>query len=287
LNIRSCGITDVGLKRDGNEDAFSVEDSLGLYIVADGMGGHLAGEVASRVAVEMINGAFRKWIEEEAGEEEIFGEPDASLSLEGNYLLGAIRLANRVVYEMALERKQYQGMGTTVAALFVTPTMIISANVGDSRIYLTRDGDLERLSRDHSLVGEQVEMGMMTEEEADNSSMKHVLTRNLGSSEDVEPDIFEIEPSGNDCFVLCSDGVTDLLNDEEILSLTMETIAPEDLCKKIIDAVLKRGAHDNTTIISLFLTEIKKRRVNVFKKIGLPISEIFAMAMRALKKIVS
>jgi serine/threonine protein phosphatase PrpC len=287
LNTKSCGITDVGLKRDGNEDAFSVEDSLGLYIVADGMGGHLAGEVASRVAVEMINGAFRKWIEEEAGEQEIFGEPDASLSLEGNYLLGAIRLANRVVYEMALERKQYQGMGTTIAALFVTPTMIISANVGDSRIYLMRDGDLERLSRDHSLVGEQVEMGMMTEEEAENSSMKHVLTRNLGSSEDVEPDIFEIEPSDNDCFVLCSDGVTDLLNDEEILDLTMEARAPEDLCKRIVDSVLKRGAHDNTTIISLFLTDIKKRRVNIFKKIGLPISEIFAMPIRAFKKIVS
>jgi serine/threonine protein phosphatase PrpC len=286
LNIRSCGITDVGFKRDGNEDAFSVEDSLGLYIVADGMGGHLAGEVASRVAVEMINGAFRKWIEE-AVEEEIFGEPDASLSREGNYLLGAIRLANRVVYEMALEQKQYQGMGTTVAALFVTPTMIISANVGDSRIYLMRDGDMERLSRDHSIVGEQVEMGIMTEEEAENSSMKHVLTRNLGSSEEVEPDIFEIEPSDNDCFVLCSDGVTDLLNDEEILNLTMEASAPEDLCKKIIDTVLKRGAHDNTTIISLFLTDIKKQRVNIFKKIGLPVSEIFTMVMRAFKKIVS
>jgi serine/threonine protein phosphatase PrpC len=287
LNIRSCGITDVGLKRDGNEDAFAVEDSLGLYIVADGMGGHLAGEVASRVAVEMINGAFRKWIEEEASEQEIFGEPDASLSLVGNYLLGAIRLANSVVYEMALEQKHYQGMGTTVAALFVTPTMIISANVGDSRIYLMRDGDLERLSRDHSLVGEQIEMGMMTEEEADSSSIKHVLTRNLGSSEDVEPDIFEIEPSDNDCFVLCSDGVTDLLNDGEILGLSMEASAPEDLCKKIIDTVLKRGAHDNTTIISLFLTDIKKRHVSVFKKIGLPISEIFGVAMRAFKKIVS
>jgi serine/threonine protein phosphatase PrpC len=287
LNIRSCGITDVGLKRDGNEDAFAVEDSLGLYIVADGMGGHLAGEVASRVAVEMINGAFRKWIEEEASEQEIFGEPDASLSLVGNYLLGAIRLANSVVYEMALEQKHYQGMGTTVAALFVTPTMIISANVGDSRIYLMRDGDLERLSRDHSLVGEQIEMGMMTEEEADSSSIKHVLTRNLGSSEDVEPDIFEIEPSDNDCFVLCSDGVTDLLNDGEILGLSMEASAPEDLCKKIMDTVLKRGAHDNTTIISLFLTDIKKRHVSVFKKIGLPISEIFGVAMRAFKKIVS
>jgi serine/threonine protein phosphatase PrpC len=136
-------------------------------------------------------------------------------------------------------------------------------------------------------VGEQIEMGMMTEEEADSSSIKHVLTRNLGSSEDVEPDIFEIEPSDNDCFVLCSDGVTDLLNDGEILGLSMEASAPEDLCKKIIDTVLKRGAHDNTTIISLFLTDIKKRHVSVFKKIGLPISEIFGVAMRAFKKIVS
>jgi len=267
LLIRSSGISDVGLKREGNEDSFFVEDSLGLYIVADGMGGHLAGEVASQVSVEMINKVFRKWVEEEAGEEEIHGKPDKSLSLEGNYILGGIKLANRVVYEMALEQKKYQGMGTTVVVLLVTPTMIIAANVGDSRIYLIRDGEVERLSRDHSIVAEQVEMGMMTEEEAANSSMKHVLTRNLGSSEDVEPDIFEIEPSNNDCFILCSDGLTDLVNDEEILDMTQDADGPDNLCRQFIDKVLERGAHDNTTIISVFLTDIKKRRAGTVKKI--------------------
>ena len=122
MQIISSGISDVGLKRDGNEDSFSIEDSLGLYIVADGMGGHLAGEVASRIAVEMINKNFRKWVEEEAGEDELFGSPDSSLSLQGNYILSSIRLANRVVHEMAMEYEQYHGMGTTVVLLLVTPT---------------------------------------------------------------------------------------------------------------------------------------------------------------------
>jgi protein phosphatase len=264
LIVKSSGITDVGLKREGNEDSFSVEDSLGLYIVADGMGGHLAGEVASQISVEMINKTFRKWVEEEATEIEIYGKPDRTLSREGNYILGGIRLANRVVYEMALEQKQYHGMGTTVAVLLVTPNMIITANVGDSRIYLIRDGGLERLSKDHSLVAEQVEMGMMTEEEAENSSMKHVLTRNLGSMEDVEPDIFEIEPSNNDCFVLCSDGLTDLLDDAEIEEMAQEVNEPGDLCREFIDKVLDRGAHDNTTIISVFITDVKRQRMGPF-----------------------
>ena len=286
MHIKSSGISDVGLKREGNEDSFSVEDSLGLYIVADGMGGHLAGEVASQIAVEMLNESFRKWVEEEASEEEIFGEADSSLSLEGNYLLGGIRLANRVVYELALEQKQYHGMGTTIVVLLVTPTMIIAANVGDSRLYLLRDGELERLSRDHSIVAEQVEMGMMTEEEAENSSLKHVLTRNLGSSEDVEPDIFELEPSNNDCFILCSDGLTDLVNDEEILDMTLDVDGPEDLCRDLVDKVLKRGAHDNTTIISVFLKDIKKRREGILKKIGYLISDLLVGVTKAFRKII-
>jgi len=264
LIIRSSGISDVGLRRDGNEDSFFVEDSLGLYIVADGMGGHLAGEIASRVAVEMINKFFRKCMEEKASEEEIYGRPDRSLSLEGNYIVGGIRLANRIVYEMALEQKKYQGMGTTVVVLLVTPKMIIAANVGDSRIYLVRDGEVEKLSKDHSIVAEQIEMGMMTEEEAANSSMKHILTRNLGSSIDVEPDIFELEPSNNDCIILCSDGLTDLVSDEEIGDMAQGVDGPEDLCRQFIDKVLQRGAHDNTTIISVFLTDIKKRRSGFF-----------------------
>jgi protein phosphatase len=286
LIIKSSGISDVGLKREGNEDSFSVEDSLGLYIVADGMGGHLAGEVASHITVEMINKTFRKWVREEAGEEEIFGEPDGSLSREGNYLLGGIRLANQVIYNMALEQKQYQGMGTTVVALLVTPELIITANVGDSRIYLIRDGEIEKLSRDHSVVAEQVEMGMMTEEEAANSSMKHILTRNLGSSENVEPDIFEVEPSNNDCYILCSDGLTDLISDEEILEMAQDADEPANLCRAYIDTVLKRGAHDNTTIITLFLSDIKNRRGDPLKKIGFLASDILVGIQKSFKKII-
>ena len=192
MRIRASGITDVGLKREDNEDFFSKEDSLGLYVVADGMGGHLAGEVASRVAVEMINKSVRKWLEKEASEYELFGPPDNSLTLNGNYILSSIRMANRVVYEMANEHEEYHGMGTTVVILYVTPTLIIAANVGDSRIYMVRDGHMEMLSKDHSIVQEQVDMGTMTEEEAVTSPFRHMLTKNLGSAENLEPDVFEI-----------------------------------------------------------------------------------------------
>lgn len=284
--IKSSGITDVGLKRDGNEDSFSVEDSLGLYIVADGMGGHLAGEVASRIAVDIINKSFKKWVEEDAGEDEIFGEKDESLSKEGNYILGGIRLANKVVYELAVEKKQYHGMGTTVVVLLVTPTIIIAANVGDSRIYMVRDSEIEMLSKDHSIVAEQVELGMMTEEEAANSSMKHILTRNLGSSEEVLPEVFEIEPANNDCFILCSDGLTDLVNDEEILRETEESDDPEALCGRFVRKVLNRGAHDNTTIVSVFLSGLRKPDNGLFKRIGYLLSDIILGIQKAFKKII-
>ncbi len=284
--IKSSGITDVGLRRDGNEDSFSVEDSLGLYIVADGMGGHLAGEIASRISVDIINKSFQKWVEEDAGEDMIYGGSDETLSKEGNYILGGIRLANKVVYELALEQKQYQGMGTTVVVLLVTPSMIIAANVGDSRIYLARSGELEMLSRDHTIVAEQVALGMMTDEEAATSSMKHILTRNLGSSEDVEPEIFEIEPSNNDCFVLCSDGLTDLVSDGEILDMAEVANDPEGLCRDFIKKVLERGAHDNTTVVSVFLSDLAKPKQGIFKKISYLLSDITVGIHKVCKKVI-
>ncbi len=280
MNLTASGITDIGLKREGNEDSFSTEDSLGLYIVADGMGGHLAGEVASRISVELINKCYRKWLEEEASAHEIYGEPDDSLTLQGNYILGSIRLANRVIYEMALENKKYHGMGTTIAILLVTSTVIIAANVGDSRLYLIRDGTLEGLSKDHTIVAEQVDMGMMTKEEAETSPLKHILTRNLGSAETVEPDIFEIEPSNNDRFILCSDGLTDLVNEEEILAMTSNEEAPKELCRKFLDKVIKRGAHDNTTVVSVFVSDLEKTGGGFFKKIGLFFADLFRFSKK-------
>jgi serine/threonine protein phosphatase PrpC len=286
LQVRASGISDVGLKREGNEDSFSTKDSLGLYIVADGMGGHLAGEVASRVAVEMINKSFGRWIEEETSEDQLFGNPDRSLTKRGNYILGSIRLANRVVYEMAVEQEQYHGMGTTAVVLVVTPTLIIAANVGDSRIYMLRDGNIERLSKDHSIVAEQVEMGMMTEEEAETSPLRHVLTRNLGSAENVEPDIFEIEPSNNDRFILCSDGLTDLVSDKEIREMIQNEENPEKLCRKFIEMALKRGGHDNTTVVSVFLTDMEKPGPGPIKKIGLILADLLINTQKILKKFI-
>lgn len=282
MRIRASGITDVGLKREDNEDSYSKEDSLGLYVVADGMGGHLAGEVASRVAVEMINKSVRKWLEEEAREDELFGPPDSSLTLIGNYILSSIRMANRVVYEMALGHEEYHGMGTTVVILYVTPSLIIAANVGDSRIYMVRDGHLERLSKDHTIVAEQVEMGTMTEEEATTSPLRHILTKNLGSVETLEPDIFEIEPSGRDRFVLCSDGLTDLVSDDEIFEMTQKNKDPSNLCRKLVDTVLKRGAHDNATIVSIFLSGIKTGRGGPINKIG----SLFAEFVTGIRKVI-
>jgi protein phosphatase len=261
-------MTDVGLQREGNEDSFSVQDHFGLYMVADGMGGHLAGEVASRVAVEIINKSFSKWSEVQSPADEIFGYPDESLSREGNYVLGSIRLANRVIYEMANEYEQYNGMGTTIVSLLVASGRIVAANVGDSRMYLVRDNRIERLSKDHTVVAEHVEMGVMTEEEASRSPLRHILTRNLGSSENVDAEVFEIEPSSQDLFILCSDGLTDLATDEEILQVALREPDSQELPRRLIDLALERGAHDNTTVVTVFLEQVERKRGSSLGRLG-------------------
>lgn len=284
MDIQAAGITDVGLKREGNEDSFSTNDASGLYLVADGMGGHLAGEVASDVAVELINKSFQRWMEYQTPLEELFGVPDPSLSLLGNYVSSSIRLANRVVYEMAREYDQYHGMGTTVAALLVTPALIVAANAGDSRIYIIRNGQIERLSKDHNIVSEQVDMGIISPEAAETSPLKHVLTRNLGSSEDVDADVFEIEPSNGDRFVLCSDGLTDLASDEEILQTVLDGDEPQALCQALLDIALRRGAHDNTTIVTVLISDMAKATKTPLKKIGFFFADGIIGVQRILKK---
>jgi serine/threonine protein phosphatase PrpC len=284
LEVRASGISDVGLQREGNEDAFSVQSSLGLYIVADGMGGHLAGEVASRVAVEIVGKSFRRWFEANIPDDELFGYPDASLSKAGTYIKSSIRLANRVIYEMATEYEEYNGMGTTIVTVFVAPDLIVAANVGDSRIYMIRDGRIERMSKDHTIVSEHVEMGVMTEEEAAKSPLRHILTRNLGSAENVEAEVFEIVPSGSDRFILCSDGLTDLANDKEILELALAENDPELLSRKLIDLALQRGGHDNTTVVTVFAEGKEYARQGLITKLGSPLADVLSLVARIRKK---
>lgn len=281
----AAGITDVGLKREENEDSFFADSKLGLFVVADGMGGHLAGEVASRTAVDLIIKSFQNWTSTETAEEELFGYPDPSLSRTGNYILSGIRLANKVIHEMAIAHTQYHGMGTTIAVLAVMPELVISANVGDSRIYMVRDGQIERLSKDHSIVAEQVEMGIMTTEEAEHSPLKHVLTRNLGSSENLDAEIYEIEPTNDDRFILCTDGLTDLVSDDEIQQMVVAENDPENLCRKFIDKALTRGGHDNATIVSVYLTGFGKQKSVAAKKIGSFFADMLSNTQETAKKI--
>ena len=144
---------------------------------------------------------------------------------------------------------------------------------------------VKRLSKDHTIVSEQVEMGMMTEEEAETSPLKHVLTRNLGSVENVVPDVFEIEPSNNDRFVLCSDGLTDLVSDEEILQMALNENDPENLCHQFVDKALKRGGHDNTTVISIFLSDLTRPSKGLIKKVGIFLADLAIGVQKTIKKI--
>jgi protein phosphatase len=268
LKIIAAGLSDVGLKREGNEDAYDMDDAIGLYIVADGMGGHLAGEVASKVAVDIVKRNVSRWISKDTPESELFDPPDMTLSKRGNYIASSIKLANRVIHEMSQEYTEYKGMGTTIVVLAIMPSTVIAANVGDSRIYLVRGNKMEILSKEHNMVAEQLEMGLISEEEAKISPLRHVLTRNLGSSDTVEADVFEIEHINDDRFLLCTDGLTDLVPDDEILRIIKNGNDPESLCQQLVSEANKRGGHDNTTVSLIFVNKSDEKKQGIMGKLG-------------------
>ena len=266
MKITAAGLSDVGLKRESNEDSLAMDNSAKLYIVADGMGGHLAGEVASKVAVQIIQKNVNNWINKNSPVTEIFDFPDMTLSQRGNYLSSGIKLANRVIYEMSQEYTEYKGMGTTIVILAIMPTTIIAANVGDSRIYLIRGDSMEPLSKEHSMVAEQLEMGLISEEEAKISPLRHILTRNLGSSDTVDADVFEIEHIDNDRFLLCTDGLTDLVSDNEILNIIKNGNDSEHICQQLISEANKRGGNDNTTVSLIRINKESDEKRGIIKK---------------------
>jgi serine/threonine protein phosphatase PrpC len=266
VKLKAASLSDIGLQREVNEDYFTVDNANGLYIVADGMGGHLAGEIASKVAVQITKKTISNWIAKSSTEDELFGYPDSTLGRRANYISSSIKLANRVIYEMSREYEEYKGMGTTIGVLAIMPSTVISANVGDSMIYLIRGGNIEPLSKEHNMVAEQLEMGLISKEEAQISPLRHVLTRNLGSSDTVDVDIFEIEPKDNDHFLLCTDGLTDLLTDNEILAIINNDNDPEDICQQLISEANGRGGHDNTTVSLVIIEKLKYEKKGILKK---------------------
>jgi serine/threonine protein phosphatase PrpC len=212
-----------------------VDEALGLCLVADGMGGHSAGQVASALASEAVVASIR----EQAGSGRELTEK----------LRRAVEVANRTIWEAARERRDYAGMGTTVVAMLMEEGRAGLAHVGDSRAYRVREGSIRQLSDDHSVVGELLRRHEISEDDAREHPHRHVLTRALGVRGQVQADLAELTPQAGDLFVLCSDGLTNHVEDHEIAKLALETPDLESCCEALIELANRRGGEDNTTVV--------------------------------------
>jgi protein phosphatase len=243
--------SDPGLRRSSNEDSYCTRPDLGLYIVADGMGGHVAGEVASRVAVE----AIQVFIQETAGADKNRTWPfpfEPALSLEANRLKAAFRLANRRIASTIADSHDLRGMATTASALLTGPDGACVAHVGDSRVYVLRNGKLEQITHDHSWVEEQVRAGTMSPTAARQHPWRNVVTRALAGGEDPEVDVTQVQPAQAERYLLCSDGLFSVVGDEQIAAiLGDQSISLDEVCRRLVEAANTEGGPDNITALVL------------------------------------
>ncbi|HYM62079.1 MAG TPA: Stp1/IreP family PP2C-type Ser/Thr phosphatase [Thermoanaerobaculia bacterium] len=246
MELEAYGLTHVGRQRQHNEDSFLVEDKAHLFLVADGMGGHAAGEIASRIAVDSISEFILHTKEDDGTWPHAY---DENLKRSTNRLMAAVRIANQRVLEAMRKDARLRGMGTTVVACLADETTMSVAHVGDSRAYLIRGQQLSRITNDHSWVFEQVQAGMLTEAEAEKHPLRNVITRALGGALQVTPDASEIQPEAGDIFLLCSDGLTGMVPEDEILRLVADSGGLEQSCQLLIDKANERGGLDNVTAI--------------------------------------
>ena len=246
--IEAFGLSDVGRVRKGNEDSFACDESLRLFIVADGMGGHNAGEVASRLAVEAMVG----FIKRTAGEGE-WSWPygvDPNLSYDANRLRTAIYLANRRVFRAAEDRDDYTGMGTTVVAVIITETSAVVGHVGDSRVYMYVDGELQRLTQDDSWAATVLPQELGNDAAAiARHPMRNVLTNVLGVREQTQIHLAEFPLKGDEVLMLCSDGLHGSLEDVSIAEIIRDGKDLQATAHKLIDSALDGGSRDNVTAL--------------------------------------
>jgi protein phosphatase len=249
MRISAAGLTDVGLQRDHNEDTFSRLDKYRLYLVADGMGGHQSGEVASSMAAETVRSFF------EATEKEDATWPfpiDPNLSLAENRLAAAIKMANKQIFDRSLHDHLLQGMGTTVVGLLLAPDQRVAyvAHVGDSRAYRIRDGEITQLTRDHSLINDYLMMMPDMPKEAMDVLPKNVITRALGMQDSVVVDLVTEDLREGDRFLLCSDGLSGQVSDERICEVVSEHLNDLETATKIlVQESNDAGGEDNVTLV--------------------------------------
>lgn len=246
MQIENFGISDVGCKREKNEDRTLINESLSLFMVADGMGGHVGGEYASKMAVKTVEEAVQQ----------LQDDPDATLSDQvevkpgdfKSWLQFALVVASRKIFEKAAEDTTLHGMGTTAVAMLFRKNRVYIANVGDSRGYRIRRNKIEQMTTDHSLVGEQIRAGIINPKEAKEHRLKNIITRSVGFQETVEVDVEARAVKPGDIYLLCSDGLYNLVEDDEILDI----VTHHDLEKsgeRLIDIANSRGGDDNISVV--------------------------------------
>jgi len=235
--------------RSGNEDSFAVEADRqrGLFVVADGMGGHAAGEVASEMAVQIL-------------QRELTDVRDIEAPPAREQVVNALRRANKAIHDRTLAEVDKQGMGTTASVLIIAGRRYLIGQVGDSRVYLLRDGALRQLTKDHSYVQEQVDAGFLTPEQARYHPYSNVITRCVGASPEVEPDTYTGDVRVGDLFLVASDGLTGMVDDRRLQQLLLARVAPERLVHLLISEANGRGGLDNITAIVVQVAEVDDQR---------------------------
>ena len=230
--MRAVARTEVGLVRKSNEDSFLCDEKRGLFIVADGMGGHLAGEVASQMAIEVIISYLKE------------DNSDPLLKLKE-----AVAYANQVVYTNSQENHTHKGMGTTVTLAYIVDDKANIAHVGDSRAYIIRNKAITLLTCDHSYVGELVRSGEITQEQAMAHPKRNMLMRAIGTSPEIDIDLLEINLKKNDILLLCTDGLSNHLRDEEMLQSVLKGENLQEATDNMMEIAYKKGANDNITVL--------------------------------------
>jgi serine/threonine protein phosphatase PrpC len=263
--FRCVGLSDAGRVREHNEDTIGTDADIGLVALADGMGGYKAGEVASGIAVRTLMSLLKDAVERE----DLTRRDDQSgLSRPGILLRDAIHRANKIIYQTARSQTNCEGMGTTVVAGLFFDDMLTIAHVGDSRMYRMRGGELSQVTQDHSLLQELVARGFYTPEEAQRAAAKNYVTRALGVEPTVEVDVTEIPVQKGDVFLLCSDGLSDMVEDEDI-QLTISTFGAnlETLARQLVLLGNDNGGRDNISIVLVRVLDSFPARKGVIERI--------------------
>lgn len=235
--MKVVGLTDIGLKRKRNEDGYLIDHNKSLLVVCDGMGGHKGGNVASKMALNVIHASFSPEKPEEI--------PEA--------LSNSIQAANEAIWKRSHKDISLHDMGTTVTAAVCYGNQLFVAHVGDSSLYLIREHDIRKVTIDHTIAQQMLSDGLIQEKDRRNNPYNHILTRALGTDRPVFIDFYLEKIQEEDCVLLCTDGLTDLVDDQEILQTIAKEQNIEAAARALIDTALKRGGHDNITVILLFV----------------------------------